>query len=197
MRVFQQMTFESFDVNGAPSTTLDERCSLAFAASAARDFAQQPEKWLCLHGPTGVGKTHLAAAVHNLRICDARGTTFRDVPELLHRMRYTLARTRGSTFYERFENLRNSELLILDDLIQPGMSDWALDTLQKIIAYRHDRLLPTIVTSRYILWEGADDVQWSRVRGKHQWESIRSRLNDSSVVTERLMVAPDYRNRGA
>ena len=196
-RVFSQMTFATFNPEGASSASSDERVSLSMALSAARLFARRPEKWLCLHGPTGVGKTHRAAAIHNFITGNGASATFRDVPELLHRMRYTLSRPRGSTFFARFENLRNSKLLILDDLVQSSMSDWALDTLHKIIAHRHDHRLPTVITSQYVLWEGADNPQWSRVRGKHQWESIRSRLNDSSVVTERLMAAPDYRNRGA
>ena len=196
-RVFSRMTFETFDPDSVASATSDERVSLEMALSTARQFAIQPENWLYLHGPTGVGKTHLAAAIANFRNRAGAVTAFRNVPELLYRMRKTLSQSYSRSFYARFEKLRNAELLILDDLVQGNMSDWALDTLSHIFSHRHDRLLPTVITSQFILWEGADNRDWSRVRGKHQWESIRSRLSDSSVVTERLMAAPDYRNRGA
>ena len=196
-RVSNRMTFETFDLDGGSNATSDERFSLKLAMTAATEFAGQPIGWLYLHGPTGVGKTHIAAAIANYRIQKGNPVTFRNVPELLHRMRRTLSQIDGANYYARFEKLRNSELLILDDLIQGQMTDWALDTLLQLIVYRYERLLPTAITSRYIIWEGADNTSLNSVERKHQWESIRSRLSDSRVVTERLMAAPDYRNRGA
>ena len=118
------------------------------------------------------------------------------MPDLLDNLRHSYSNPNESTFYELFDSVRNCELLILDDFGAQQMTDWALEKLYQIITHRHDRLLRTVITSQYILWEGADNKNWDRVRGKHQWEAIRSRLNDSSVVTERLMAAPDYRNRG-
>ena len=93
--------------------------------------------------------------------------------------------------------MRNCEFLILDDFGQQNMTDWTLEKLYQLIAYRHDRALPTVITSQHIMWEGADNEGSGRVRGRLQWESIRSRLKDQSAVTEKLMGGPDYRNRGA
>jgi DNA replication protein DnaC len=195
--MMERMTFETFNHGGAPSANLDERASLGMALTAARDFAENPEKWLYLHGPTGVGKTHMAVAIANVRAEKGTSITFWSVPDLLDNLRHTYSNPNESTFYALFDSVRNCELLILDDFGAQQMTDWALEKLYQLISHRHDRLLPTVVTSQYILWEGADNSNWNRVRGKHQWESIRSRLSDSSVVTERLMAAPDYRNRGA
>ena len=195
--MLQRMTFESFDPSGAPSSKSDERASLGMALAAAREFADNPEKWLYLHGPTGVGKTHIAVAIANAQAQQGASITFWSVPDLLDNLRHTYSNTDETSFYSLFDSVRNCELLILDDFGAQQMTDWALEKLYQLFSHRHDRLLPTVITSQYILWEGADNSQWSRVRGKHQWESIRSRLNDSSVVTERLMAAPDYRNRGA
>ena len=195
--MLDRMTFESFAPEGAPSSNANEKASLGLALVAARDFADKPQKWLYLHGPTGVGKTHIAVAIANVQVQRGASTTFWSVPDLLDNLRQTYGNTDETSFYSLFDSVRECELLILDDFGAQQMTDWALEKLYQLITHRHDRLLPTVITSQFILWEGADNSQWSRVRGKHQWESIRSRLNDSSVVTERLMAAPDYRNRGA
>ena len=194
--MLQRMAFGSFYPHGSPSTAPDEKASLGMALKAARDFAENPEKWLYLHGPTGVGKTHIAVAIANERAKKGASVTFWSVPDLLDNLRFTYSNSNEDTFYGLFDSVRNCELLILDDFGAQQMTDWALEKLYQLISHRHDRILPTVITSQYILWEGADNSNWSRVRGKLQWESIRSRLNDSSVVTERLMAAPDYRNRG-
>ena len=195
--MLDRMAFETFDPDGAPASKSDERSSLAMALAAARSFAESPEKWLYLHGPTGVGKTHIAVAIAKVQSEKGGSITFWSVPDLLDNLRHTYSTPNESSFYSLFESVRNCELLILDDFGAQQMTDWALEKLYQIISHRHDRLLPTVVTSQYIIWEGADNSNWNRVRGKHQWESIRSRLSDSRVVTERLMAAPDYRNRGA
>ncbi len=195
--MLDRMTFESFETEGAPSSNADEKASLGLAVVAALDFADKPQKWLYLHGPTGVGKTHIAVAIANVQVQRGASTTFWSVPDLLDNLRRTYGNSDEASFYSLFDSVRDCELLILDDFGAQQMTEWALEKLYQLITYRHDRLLPTVITSQFILWEGADNSQWHRVRGKHQWESIRSRLSDSSVVTERLMAAPDYRNRGA
>ena len=112
-------------------------------------------------------------------------------------LRASYSKSDDLAFHTLFDSVRNSELLILDDFGQQNMTDWALEKLYQLIAYRHDRALPTVITSQYIIWDGAENEAWGRVRGKLQWESIHSRLKYQSVVTEKLIVAPDFRARGA
>lgn len=196
-QMLDRMTFDTFDAGGAPSATHHDKASLIRAFGAAKEFAEAPEKWLFLHGPTGVGKTHLAVAIAKVQSDLGRPVTFWSVSDLLDKLRHTFSNPNEATFYELFDTVRGCDLLILDDFGAQQMTDWALEKLYQIVSHRHDRLMPTVITSQYILWEGADNSSWDRVRGKHQWEAIRSRLNDSRVVTESLMAAPDYRNRGA
>ena len=116
--------------------------------------------------------------------------------DLLDKLRQAYSNPNESGFYALLESVRNSELLILDDFSPEQMTDWALEKLYQIISHRHDRLMPTVIISQDNFWGRVDNRNWDRVRGKHQWESIRSRINDTSVVTARAMAAPDYRNRG-
>ena len=195
--MLRRMTFGNFNPNGARTSTPNQRESLSMALDAARRYAENPESWLFLDGNTGVGKTHLAVAVANLQHEYGTNVKFWSVADLLDYLRNAYSRSNDSAFYTIFDETRNTELLVLDDFAAPSMTDWSLERLYQLIAYRHDRLLPTVITSQYILWQGADNSDWSQLEGRQHWESIRSRLSDSDVVTECLMVAPDYRNRGA
>lgn len=195
--MLERMTFDTFDPSGAATSNRTEEDSLTMALKAAQLFAASPEKWLYLHGPTGVGKTHLAVAIaaHTTKV----GWTpvYWRTPDLLDSLRQTFADDSESSFFDRFASVKDANLLILDDFIPYRMSDWTLEKLYQLICHRYDRLLPTVITSQYIIWEGVEDSRWEGLNGRVLWESIRSRLADTSVVTERLMSAPDYRNRGA
>ncbi len=193
--MLERMTFEAFNHEGGAAANTTERESLNIALATAKEFAENPNKWLYLHGHTGVGKTHLAIAIANVRIARNQPVTFWTTPDLLDRLRHTQSRDGNPSFYELFEEVRNSEMLILDDFGAQSMTNWALEKMYQLMAYRHDRLMPTVVTSQYIIWDGAENKNIEHMHGKQQWESLRSRIRDSSVVTERLMVAPDYRNR--
>ena len=195
--MLNRMTFESFKPNGAASSNRDERASIHFAFADAKKYADNPSCWLYLHGPTGVGKTHLAVAIANGLIAKDVKVTFWNVPDLLDRLRHTYSSDNEASFYQMFDNIRNAELLILDDFGSQNMTDWALEKIYQLITHRHDRVMPTVITSPYILWENANNRHLDRMIDKQQWEAICSRLNDSSIVTERLMMAPDYRNRSA
>lgn len=195
--MLRRMTFENFDPKGAMTSTSNQRESLSMALDLAVNFAEHPELWLYLDGPPGVGKTHLAIAAAGLQYKQGADVQFWLVSDMLDYLRHAYSRSNDSTFYTIFHETRNTDLLILDDFAAPTMTDWALERLYQLISYRHDRLLPTIITSQYILWKGADNSHWAQLEGRQHWESIRSRLNDTSVVTECLMVAPDYRDRGA
>ena len=194
----ERMTFDTFSSSGAPSTTTDEQASLSVALDAAQRFAIKPENsWLYLHGPTGGGKTHLAMAIAN--DVERRGYQphFWRVPDLLDKLRHGFNTGTETTFYDQFTAVKNAAMLILDDFGAQAMTDWSLEKLYQLICHRHDRRLPTVITSQYIIWEGIEDPRWQELEQMPLWQSIKSRLADSSVVTECLMLAPDFRNRGA
>ena len=197
--LLESMTFETFNPDGAISATLNDRESVAGAYKAARQFVdmEPPKPWLYLNGPSGVGKTHLAVAITNALSEQGRSVSFWKTSDLLDRLRRTFAKNDDSDFFALFETVCNVETLILDEFGQQNPTDWVLEKLYQLISHRHDRLLRTVITSQYMLWPHANNRAFRNVIDRIHWESIHSRLNDSSVVTERLMAAPDYRNRGA
>jgi DNA replication protein DnaC len=157
---------DSFDLRR--SRDAESRASLDFALSAARDFLAAPRRWLYLYGPTGAGKSHLAAAV---AIAWADGgigrVAYASAPALL---RYIRAGYKDDTADERLIALQLVDLLILDDLgteyHKPGDSYSHTDsTLFELIADRYTYARPTVITSNLAV----DDLEpriSSRIKGK-------------------------------
>ncbi len=176
----RDLLFERFQPagNGADSR---QRGTLDAALRAARSFAGNPEGlWLALGGATGVGKTHLAAAIINERRAQGHTAFFAFVPELLDYLRYTFAPSSSITYDELFESVKNTPLLVLDDLGAQSTTPWAQEKLYQLLVYRHNARLPTVIT-----------VQKSPLLD----DAIASRLADMRFVVPLLIEAPDFRDQ--
>ena len=77
----QRLTFDSLDPSGRPDYV--EPASFRRAQVTAARFADRPVGWLVLTGPSGTGKTHLAAAITNYAMTNGHPARFVVVPELL------------------------------------------------------------------------------------------------------------------
>jgi DNA replication protein DnaC len=185
------MTFESFDPRGRKDSSQRQRHTLESAFGAARSFAEIPQGWIYLAGPTGVGKTHLAVAITNVQVKQGRTVLFRFVPDLLDQLRRAYQPSSGTGFDREFQVIRNCEVLILDDLGTQASTPWAEEKLYQLIVHRHSAGLPTVITSRILLDEAAANSFTSRYA-----DAIASRMRDTHVVWEYPMFAPDYRQRG-
>ena len=134
--------------------------------------------WLLLSGGYGCGKTHLAAAVANYAVGMGVPTLFLTVPDLLDTLRFSYD-SEDTTFEQRFDEIRNAKLLVLDDFGTQNATGWAQEKLFQIINYRYINKLPTVVTTNLAL----DEIE----------ARIRSRLSDPELVTHMKIVAPDFR----
>ncbi len=179
-RMLRRMTFKTFDVRGN-NPSANQRRSLEQAYNFARNYASDPEGWLVLIGDTGVGKTHLAVAVASERLKAGHSVFFSMVADLLDHLRAAFGPNSTTTYDQRFEEVKNTPLLILDDLDKEHMSSWAEEKLRQIIAHRHNARLPTVITSMV-------DFRRPEERGP-----IGSRIQDPDVGELFKMDAPDYR----
>jgi DNA replication protein DnaC len=152
--------------------------SLEMAFNLARMYAQKLEGWLLLHGGYGCGKTHLAAAVANYAVSLGVPTLFLTVPDLLDSLRFAYS-AEDTTFEERFDQIRNAKLLVLDDFGTQNATGWAQEKLFQIINYRYINRLPLVVTTNLAL----EEIE----------ARIRSRLQDPDLVRYARINAPDYR----
>ena len=173
-----RFTFDTFNTNLSwlPAHKLQ---SLERAFSAAYAFAMQPEGWLLFTGTYGCGKTHLAAAIANHRIESDQSAIFVVVPDLLDHLRSTFGPSSEASYDDLFDEVRNTQLLLLDDLGVQGVTPWAQEKMFQILNHRYNRQLPTVLTTNQRL----SDLD----------QRLRSRLHDLNLVEHIHIRAPDYR----
>lgn len=173
-----RLTFDNFlpDGVGLPEAA---RRALHQVYELSLHFAKEPEGWLVLLGGYGTGKTHLAAAIANYNLALGRAAMFVVVPDLLDHLRAAFGPSSESGLDERLEGIRETPLLILDDLGAHNSTPWAQEKLFQVLNHRYNGRLPTVVTTNQRL-EELDP-------------RIASRLVDLGLSQVFEIPAPDFR----
>lgn len=169
-----------------------ERGSSAFSRSAlevslrvAREYAETPNGWLVLTGPSGTGKTHLGAAIVNEILDRNEGALWVFVPDFLDHLRTTFSPHSDIAFDELFTTVRDAPVLALDDLGAQSSSPWAEEKLYQILSHRYDARMPTIITTSKLL-----DSFDGRVRarlGDPEVSQVVTVVGYASEIVNRLM----------
>lgn len=143
----QGQNFFSFDLTRSDLTAA-QKTTLRKAVNAVEAFAHEPQGWLVITGAYGCGKTHLAAAVANFQM--DRGETdvmFVVVPDLLDHLRAAFSPQATTPYDRRFDEIKKSPLLVLDDLGTESATPWAREKLFQLLNYRYSAVLPTVITT--------------------------------------------------
>ncbi len=177
----RHMTFETFLPDGV-SLNDDQRYNLRRAFDKARLYAEHPEGWLVLTGTYGCGKTHLAVAIAQAVLRRGEAALFVVVPDLLDHLRAAFGPSSETSFDERFETVRQSPLLILDDFGAQSATPWAKEKLFQLLNHRYMAHLPTVITTNLRLTEIEP--------------RLRSRLGDPDISTVVPITAADFRSSG-
>jgi DNA replication protein DnaC len=159
----RSLTFDNLLPEGRHGSA-QHRVAFKQAYEAAVAFADDPNGFLVFTGPSGAGKTHLAAAIINKRIESGHAVLYRSTPDLLDDLKAGFASGAESTFSEAFEQVKNAPLLVLDDLGVQSDTAWAKEKLAQLITYRFNHELPTVLVTALPL-EALD-------------ERLRNRLSD-------------------
>ena len=174
-------TFQTFDLR-AHELSGEEHENLKRAFAIAKGYAESPVNWLVLTGTYGCGKTHLAAAIANYRQDRGYSALFVVVPDLLDHLRATFSPQSLVSYDQRFEEVRNASLLILDDLGTQSSTKWAQEKLFQLFNHRYNARLPTVITMQ----ESVEEFEKTNPR-------LSSRILDFSRCTICAIIAPSYR----
>lgn len=178
LHIHRDQRFDNFDLREREMNR-DARDALRMAYETCKHYAGAPEGWLVLTGEYGSGKTHLAAAVANSREEAGDTTLFIVVPDLLDHLRATFNPNSPVGFDRRFEEIRNAQFLVLDDLGTESATPWAKEKLFQIVNHRYAARLPTVFTTSLTL----DEIE----------PRLRSRMVDMRRCTIISDFAPSYR----
>ncbi|MFC1940794.1 ATP-binding protein [Chloroflexota bacterium] len=141
-----RLTFDNLLLQGRSDNPASQE-KFSHAYQAAKAFADEPKGWLVLAGPSGCGKTHLAAAIANQRIENGKAVFYITVPDLLDHLRSTFSPNSEIPYDEFFEQVRNTPLLILDDLGVQSSTPWAKEKLDQLLNHRFNNQLPAVIVS--------------------------------------------------
>ena len=167
-----RFTFETINMEGLPGDA-EIKDSFREAYTAAVEYAEASDGWLVLSGPTGTGKTHLAAAIANRCIEKGEPVFFAHVPDLLDHLRSSFGPGSEISYTELFDQVRNTPMLVLDELEARGSTPWAHEKLRQIVNHRYNAQLATVVTTRGI--DELDPYLGTRLRNSGQVLSLRGK----------------------
>lgn len=140
------------------------------AYHTARMYAERlsfdDRPWLFLYGTVGTGKTRIAASIGNYRLDLGEPAVFMVVPELLDHLRAAYSPNSEIGYDELFESLKNTPLLLLDELGMDTATPWAREKLYQLINHRYNSRLPTVITMNMEA-EPIDDRLWSRINDRN------------------------------
>jgi DNA replication protein DnaC len=179
LSLLRDRTFGTFSLRKKEGLASSDLKSLEKAFHTAKTFAEKPQGWLVFMGPYGCGKTHLAAAIANYRAGLGSPPLFVVVPDLLDHLRATFNPKSTVSYDHRFEGVRKSSLLILDDLGTQSMTPWVQEKLYQLLNYRYNAELPTVITTANAL----DEVD----------PRIVSRMLDARLCTIHAITVTSYR----
>lgn len=181
LSLHQDKTFSTFDLR-EQELPRDEAENLRRAFETAQEYAQEPTDWLVFNSVGyGNGKTHLAAAIANHVSKQGAPVLFVVVPDLLDHLRAAFNPSSNIRLDKRFDEVKMSPILVLDDLGTESATAWAREKIYQLFNYRYNARLPTVITT-------ATPMEEIDPR-------LATRVLDRSRCTFFVLKVPSYRGR--
>ena len=139
------MTFNDVRVGGYEE--FSEPVSFRNAYHEATGFAHDPKGWLVISGPSGGGKTLLAAAITNFLISNKKAVRYDLSSNLIDQLRSSFDNESDEDFSTLFSQFLDAPVLVLDDLGHQSDTPWANEKLDQVLTNRFNKRLPTVITT--------------------------------------------------
>ena len=142
---YHDATFDVIEARGVPAELRSQVDAVRRYADAINANVRQGAG-LLLRGPVGTMKTTLAVAVLQCWLRRGGSARFLTMPSLVDNI--FAAKAISQERWNEFEKqLRQTPLLVLDDLGAEGASGWPLTKVDAIIAERYNRRRATVITT--------------------------------------------------
>lgn len=163
-------TFEEMEKRGIPQQV---RPKYGEVKNYAANIAANIENGigLILKGPVGTMKTSLAAAVLIKHIKDGGSGLFVPMASLLDNL-FTMKERNKEEWVRYEQKIRNTSILVLDDLGAEYHQEWVLSKVDSIISDRYDKMKPIIMTT---------NLSGAEIKGKYA-ERVYDRLKSTAKV---------------
>lgn len=144
-RRFRDCNFENIKKAGVPESVREQYSQVkAYAGNLKENITEG--RGLLLKGSVGTMKTTLAVAVLQAHIARGGGGLFITMPSLLDNI-FTLKAKSLDEWVKFEQNLRETPLLVLDDMGSGHTEGWVLTKVDAIISERYNRCRPVIITT--------------------------------------------------
>ena len=150
--------------------------------------SNEEKKGLYLHGNFGCGKTYLITAAFNELAKKGIKCAIVFYPEFLRDLKASFS----EDFKEKYDLVKNVELLLLDDIGAENSTDWARDEiLCPLIQYRMENKLTTFFTSNLNMEELESHFSKSKtkddpLKSRRIIERIKQMTFDIEMLSENL-----------
>ncbi len=194
---YKQCTLDNFETRSSSPAEIDQ---LVRARAACRQYIDgflrddggYNQTGLLFVGPSGVGKTHLAAAVLSelIQRYGVRGR-FVDFTSLVHQIQSTFDPSSEESKHQVLDPVMSCEVLVLDELGAQRPTQWVRDTLYLILNTRYNRRLTTLFTTNHRLESDAEKatrVSDRAAEGPTGFEShVRAEVPQGAPVDRQLL----------
>lgn len=178
-RRYLNESLETFSIENSRNL----RPKLKFAMSYVANYSEDNYKGLYIHGPTGVGKTHLAIGILKGLIEKKFSGAFYNLSDLFDILRSTYDPQIPGPSKSVIEEQLSRQILILDDFGVTKSTSWSSERLYALINRRYQNCQTLIVTSNIPLNKLSERLE----------ESLVSRIR--AMCHELKIDAQDFRSR--
>ncbi len=147
------------------------------------------KKGMYLHGSFGSGKTYLIAALFNELAKKNYNAFVVYYPELLSTLKSTFDKFEDTTYSDLMYELKNTDLLLIDDIGAETVTSWSRDeVLGTILQYRMENNLATFFTSNLTIEELESHLSLTKnsidkVKSRRIIERIKQLTEDYELIS--------------